>query len=391
MSGEVEQITARVLTHVVGHDADGLVGRSSGFLRVFNPLDWGSLGDGTAIETAIDRLTDNGGGILFVPAALWEVGPDTLVLPSHTRLIGEGRGNTIFKLADGNYLGVAKACVARTGSYVPETAHLVEDVWLFDATFDGNQANVTQGTEMEGINLIGCDWGGVIGCEVKNSEHDGIDCDFSSDLVHERNWIHDCNQNGFHCSTNNVGDIRIVNNLVENCAASRNDQFRAGIDNDTGGGLVAYNTVKNCRTGIRVSGTGGSGVQSRVIGNYVYASTNNEPDIYIGRDGAVVQGNLIAGNEAAGQTQARMELQSSYSIVNGNSIRGYPGIGIKITGDYNSIDGNSMRGFSQAGTTGIQIVSGTGNHIGINPGISSYATPIGDDGTATRAAVTALL
>jgi hypothetical protein len=112
-----------------------------------NVKDFGAVGDGvtddaTAIQAAINAMASVGGGVVNLTEGTFIIGA-TLLMKDGVSLQGEGRAVTIIKLKNSANCNLIDKDPAATGL----------NMGLFDLTFNGNQANNTQG----GVLLIGPD------------------------------------------------------------------------------------------------------------------------------------------------------------------------------------------------------------------------------------------
>lgn len=83
---------------------------SSGSSPVINVYDFGAAGNGTAddtsaIQTAINLVQSNGGGIVFIPAGTFKI-TGTLTITGAVRLLGAGRNATIL-----NFVNTTHDCI----------------------------------------------------------------------------------------------------------------------------------------------------------------------------------------------------------------------------------------------------------------------------------------
>ena len=192
------------LYNVLVHNVDALEDKTKR-----NVIEFGAKGDGitdntTAFQTAIDWLSDNGGGILFVPSGNYRVN-NTLYLKPFVSVIGEQERKTtityygttaLFNSANANMNGVVfgNLTLSKNGSR-EGTAFLGGSTLA-----NYNSALIT----FFNLCVIGFN-DGIKG----NAEPDGVGI-FDSTFINV--WVSDCN-NGFHCfgSQNTFVNPRVTN------------------------------------------------------------------------------------------------------------------------------------------------------------------------------------
>ena len=132
--------------------------------------DFGALGDGTTDDSAAIQLalTAASGQSLFFPAGVYRVGT-TLVIKTHTALIGEGINKSILKLTAGASASISlirNDVITGTANVYYDT-----DITLFGLTFDGN-GNSTRTVEL--LNFAKIRNLHIEACSVQNATFIGI-------------------------------------------------------------------------------------------------------------------------------------------------------------------------------------------------------------------------
>ena len=126
--------------------------------------DFGATGDGTtddsaAIQAALDHINTVGGGSVYIPTGIYNVGSSRLSIYSNTKVFGNGRTSKIIATADtGSILGILSA-VGR--SYIE-----IRDLYL-DGTSGSDYAYY-------GVKCEACNYVRVLNITAKNFQDDCI-------------------------------------------------------------------------------------------------------------------------------------------------------------------------------------------------------------------------
>lgn len=323
--------------------------------QVVNVKDFGAKGDGFNDDTAaINAACDYApvGSTIFFPSGTY-LTTNIIRARSFTTICGAGMGITTIKRAPGSYASLgAKGSLIINDNYAAtdgvNNVMLDQAIHIRDLTLDGNRPNMTSNaTETEGIDFVQVYDFSIVRVEILNAVHDAMDIDGS-----KRGLITGCKVVGVGTgawnaitangspSTYTCEDIRIIGNYVEACGQGRiaQDDFYAGIHNDSVRGIVAFNQIVNCHRAVRV---GNSQAQVVVVGN-VARDCQADYDFKIESSQSIVANN--SSQPAAAATGCFYIGGSGWGVCEGNTMTdGGSGIIVESTGPW-AIKNNIIRG-----------------------------------------------
>jgi VCBS repeat-containing protein len=317
----------------------------------FNVKDYGALGDGVhndqhAIQAAINAAAKAGGGVVYVPAGTYIVGPGgadvsdgAIELPSNITLQGAGMGVTVLKLAD----NVAQQINGFVRTPYGVATH---DVALLDLTLDGNRANNTvkvngfftgtaPGSTAEASNIT------INHVETRDFTGYGFDPhERTTGLTIENSVAHGNHLDGF------VADFQL-DGVFRNNEAYGNDRHGFNIVTSTSGFLLDNNVAHD---------NGGTGITIQRGSDPSYAFTNH----------VTVQGGSVYGNAGAGiDVKLADQIQLTGIAIHDNGKDGVQVLGsTNVTIDHNTIENNGQgasSGYYDAVVISDQLDSYSGN------------------------------
>ena len=302
--------------------------------QTFNVKDYGAVGDGVhndqaAIQAAIDAAAKVGGGIVYVPAGTYIIGPGgpdvsdgAIELFSNVTLQGAGMGTTVLKLAD----NVAQQINGFVRTPYGETTH---DVALLDLTLDGNRANNTvkvnaffigtaPGSTATVQNVM------VDHVEAANFTGYGFDPhERTTNLTIQNSVAHGNHLDGF------VADFQINGQFLNN-ESYGNDRHGFNIVTSTDGFLMDGNVAHD---------NGGTGITIQRGSDPSYAFTSN----------VTVQNGSVYNNDGAG---IAVKLADQIHLT-GINIHDNGKDGIQVLGSTNvTIDHNTIANNGQGASSG---------------------------------------
>lgn len=362
-------------------------------MATYNVKDFGALGNGVAndraaIQKALDKAYADGGGVVYIPEGTYAIdgGSATrtyagLQVRSNVTIVGDGMGETIIKVMDGNSVGF-------TGMIRTPVGEETRNVHIEGITLDGNRANTTgkvdgffTGTE-PGANTSVYDIS-LNKVEIRNASgygfdpheqstrvtiensiahHNGLDgftLDFLIDSTIRNNISYANDRHGFNIVTqtqntlfeNNVGYDNGSTGLVVQRGSFdvpspfgitiRGGEFYGNLDgmlikmsNDIN--IENVRVYDNDREGIKIYGssdvqiTGSTIENNSQLGNNLYAEVyiNQYADIDVtGRTfiptGNVITDNIIRSNGAIHSSYGiRESLETTDSLISGNTFEG---------------------------------------------------------------------
>ncbi len=157
-------------------DSVGNTSALSEKLVLLNVKAYGAVGDGVtddtdAIQAALDDAGERGGATVFLPDGVYGIG-NPLLVPSHTRFLGNGAGNSVLQ---GKLTGYGGKIVNGAEVYATVALVAVENSSVESLTVDHR----TNGTHANGIVILpdGVKYSGTIStdCTIQNTEILGFD------------------------------------------------------------------------------------------------------------------------------------------------------------------------------------------------------------------------
>lgn len=252
---------------------DGLSGKAS--KTVHNVKDYGATGDGStddtaAVQSAVSAAIAAGGGEVFFPSGVYMVDP-LECNGSNLHINGTGAASIIrMNPTDLDVLGEFWSVLEFYGT----TENRLTGIVVENVTVDGNKENHT-GTRllnMECVNLKYCDRSVIRNCFIMNSPSEGVDVDYSDNVMVLNNHIEACGGNGIHNSEHNQRMV-VIGNYVYGCGNTHN---RSGIDqyNNASNGLYVGNYCIGNYRNYNIHGSGATCVANKSIASGTTAADN---------------------------------------------------------------------------------------------------------------------
>lgn len=283
---------------------------------VTSNLKWfGATGGGTTDDSAaVTQWLGCGAKALYAPAGTYIVSGDATtlrVIPSNTKVYGDGIGITTFKLKDTAGASAIEVFYTEDGG---------TDITISDMTLDGNRDNQSWaivGSANYGL-AVRSSKTTVTRVEAKEVTANGMGVPTNAfDVVFDGCISHDNGKKGFH--SGDVNRIKIVN-----CTAYNNETDAAiGMHAGMTEAVIANNILYDNYQGIRIGATTGAYPNSRrvsITGNVIYG--NDDAGISIGNNSTsdtVLDMNIaITGNTFYDNLYSLVSSSSYGGVVTGN-------------------------------------------------------------------------
>ncbi|MFC3080128.1 glycosyl hydrolase family 28-related protein [Phenylobacterium terrae] len=299
-------------------------------MATYNVMDFGAVGNGlvndrAAIQAALDKAYQDGGGVVYIPAGVYAIdgGAATrtyagLQVRDNVTIIGDGMGETIIKAMDGNTVGF-------TGLIRTPVGEETHNVTIKDLTLDGNRAN-TSG-KVDGF-FCGTEPGSPEKCyDITLLNVEAMNCSGYGIDPHEqtvRMWIENCVSHG-----NGLDGFTLdflIDSTIKNNVSYGNDRHGFNVVTQT------HNTV--------------------LEGNIAY--DNGSSGIVIQRGSENVpspQGITIKGGAIYGNLDGILVKMSHDIIIDGVHVYENDREGIKVYGSRDvTITGSTIENNSQLGS-----------------------------------------
>ena len=376
---------------------------------VYNVKAYGAVGDGTtddtvAIQAALTAAVTAGGGIVYLPAAIYKV-TNTLLIGSYVHVVGAGRGATIIRSPAGAYTGkvvnsgTILTTLAMAGSVVGASVQSLTVDHATNGTTANGIAVQIDGAGNYGTNCVIEDtqvlfsvgsqyliWSqkavgtkilhnyvdGGISSNTPASTQEGIEVYGGSGVLVDGNTVRNCGQDGIFVWTDATGGaldmVRVINNNVAvaqvgikasgSATATSNLSI---VSNDVGASWVAG--IKLLATGstpINGISIANNTVNGGPVGILLYGGTSTSTRV-------LVTGNAVTGSTLTDGTGAIDVFWNGVGIYN-NAIDSVSGVGIhaassgNVTASFNQLTNVGLIGITFDTVTTGSVVGNTINH-----------------------------